>query len=115
MPVRSTKSYQERMYKDLANFDAVTFLYRDFQATESWNRERLDDFVSRCAAVTNRLGTKKTDAARDIALGRCTALIECCQRAKAALENEADANAQLKIKVDFKAKVETCTKKERNL
>ena len=114
MPVRAPKSYQERMYKDLANFDAVTFLYRDFQATESWNREKLDDFVSRCAAVTNRLGTKKATAAHDIALGRCTALIECCQRAKAALENGADTNAQLKIKVDFKAKVEACTGKERN-
>ena len=115
MPTRASKSYQKRVDRDLANFDAVTALYKDFQATELWNREKLDEFVSRCAAVTNRLGTKKTDAARDIALGRCTALIECCQRAKAALENEADANAQLKIKVDFKAKVETCTKKERNL
>ena len=115
MPTRASKSYQERVYRDLAKFDAVTALYKDFQATELWNREKLDEFVSRCAAVTNRLGMKKTSAARDIALGRCTALIECCQRAKAALENEADANAQLKIKVDFKAKVETCTEKERNL
>lgn len=115
MPTRASKSYQERVYRDLAKFDAVTALYKDFQATEVWNWEKLDDFVSRCTVLTNRLGMKKASAARDIALGRCTALIECCQRAKAALENEADANAQLKIKVDFKAKVETCTEKERNL
>ena len=115
MPVRAPKSYQERMYKDLAKFDAVTFLYRDFQATEEWNREELDDFVSRCVAVTNRLGTKKTSAAYDIVLGRCMALIECCQRAKAALAAAAGTNDQLKIKVDFKAKEETCTEKERNL
>ena len=106
MPTRASKSYQERVDRDLANFDAVTALYKDFQATELWNREKLDDFVSRCTVLTNRLGTKKTSAACDIALGRCTALIECCQRAKAALENGADTNAQLKIKVDFKAKVE---------
>ena len=114
MPTRASKSYQERVNKDLANFDAVTALYKDFQVTELWNREKLDDFVSRCAAVTNRLGTKKSSAAHDIALGRCTALIECCRRAKATLENVADTNAMLKINVDFKANVESRIEKEGN-
>lgn len=106
MPALASKSYQDRVNRSLVDFDAVTALYRDFQATESWTREKLDDFVSRCAAVTNRLGTVGTVAVREIALGKCVALIECCQQAKAILPDAADTNAQLKIKVDFNAKVE---------